>query len=124
MRASGSGSYTLGDAAVDGEKSDAEQERATTFLLAEDALVHGVQLAVAGRLSGASLKKLLQLALAVELDIARASPLNDRGAQPLWRHLNYTGAEQPAAQVSSLLAQYIESARKKLEAETKVKKNS
>ena len=44
VRASGRGSYTLADAAVDGEKSDAEQERATTLLLAEDALVNGVKL--------------------------------------------------------------------------------
>ena len=102
---------------MDSEKSDADQERATTFLLAEDALVHGVELAAAGRLSRDSLEKLLQLALAVELDIARVSPLNDRGTQPLWRHVNYTGVEQPAAGVTALLAQYIESARKKLEME-------
>ena len=105
---------------MDSEKSDADQERATTFLLAEDALVHGVELAAAGRLSRDSLEKLLQLALAAELDIARVSPLNDRGTQPLWRHLNYTGAEQPAAGVAALLAQYIESARKKLEMERDV----
>ena len=45
VRASGRGSYTLADAAVDNEKTDEQQELATTLLLVEDALVNGVKLA-------------------------------------------------------------------------------
>ena len=59
--------------------------------MAEDALVNGVKLAACGRLSDDALEKLLQLALACELDIARASPVNDRAAQPVWANLNYVG---------------------------------
>ena len=61
------------------------------LLLAEDALVNGVKLAARGMLFDKTLEKLLQLALACELDIARASPVNDRAAQPVWAHLNYEG---------------------------------
>ena len=44
------------DAAVDVDRSDAEQDRAATLLLAEDALVHGVKLFVAGGLSFQALR--------------------------------------------------------------------
>ena len=47
VRASGRGSYTLSDVVVDSERSDAEQELATTLLLVEDSLVNGVLLAAA-----------------------------------------------------------------------------
>ena len=83
VRASGRGSYTLSDAVVDSERSDAEQAQATTLLLMEDALVNGVLLAYNAKLSVEALEKLLQLALACDLDIQRASLINDRGAQPL-----------------------------------------
>lgn len=51
VRYSGRDSYTLADASVDSEKSDEEQALATTLLLLEDALVHGVQLTAKGRMS-------------------------------------------------------------------------
>ena len=113
VRASGSGSYTLSDAVVDSERSDAEQELATILLLTEDSLVNGVLLAFNAKLSVEALEKLLQLALACDLDIRRASLINDRGAQPVWKCLSYVGSEEPAASVAGLLAQYVESAKKK-----------
>ena len=95
---------------MDSERSDAEQELATTLLLAEDSLVNGVLLAATSpaRLSVEALEELLQLALACDLDILRASLLNDRGAQPVWKCLSYAGSEEPAARVAALLAQYVE----------------
>ena len=113
VRASGRPSYTLSDAAVDGEKTEADQERATVLLLAEDALVHGVGLAAAGRLSLEALEYMLGLAIVCELDIARASPLNERGAQPLQRHLEYAGDVEPAATLAAKLKEYIEWANTK-----------
>ena len=117
VRASGRASYTLSDAAVDSERSDAEQERAMTLMLAEDALVHGVQLTAESLLSVGALEKLLQLALACEIDIARASTVNDRCTQPVWKYLNAETNQKPASDVAALLAQYIEAAKKKLDLE-------
>ena len=117
VRASGRASYTLSDAVVDSARSEAEQERAMTFMLVEDALVRGVQLAAETILNIDSLEKLLQLALACEVDIARASTVNARGEQPVWKYLNDKSSAKPASDVASLLAQYIDVAKKKLEKE-------
>ena len=45
---------------MDSEKSDAEQERAATLLLAEDALVRGVQLSVGLTTTGQAQQQQLQ----------------------------------------------------------------
>ena len=85
--------------------------------------MHGVRLAASAEsvLSIESLEKLLQLALACEIDIARASTVNARGEQPVWRYLNDKSKSSakpgPASDVAAMLAKYIESAKKKLEKE-------
>ena len=117
VRASGRTSYTLSDAAVDSERSNAEQDRAMTLMLAEDALVHGVQLTAESLLGVGALEKLLQLAVTCEIDIARASTVNERGTQPVWKYLNAATNEKPGSEVAVLLAQYIESAKNKLDRE-------
>ena len=99
--------YTLADAAVDGEKSDAEQERAATLLLAEDALVRGAELAAAGRLATGALRKLLELAATCKIAVAGASPLNDRAARPLRALLDHGGEEAPAKAVAALLLEHV-----------------
>ena len=72
------GSYTLLDAVVDDKKSDEEQKRASTLVLLEDSLVHGVRLAAAEHesLETSVLVSLLELAAACEIDIARARTAN------------------------------------------------
>ena len=123
VRASGRGSYTLADAAVDVEKSDAEQERAAILLLAEDALVNGVRLTASEHLEMEALKHLLELALICELDIARASPLNDRAALPISEFLQVHDAQKNAIEpdqtnlntvaetVAEMLLMFIEKAK-------------
>ena len=65
-------------------------------------------------LSTDSLEKLLQLALACEMGIARASTVNARGEQPVWKYLNDKSSEKPGSDVAAMLAKYIDSAKKKL----------
>ena len=92
---------------MDDKKSDADRERAAMLLLAEDSLVKGVQLATASRLSTDALPALLELAQACELDIARASPVNDRDSHPLLEYVNYGGEEEQKVAVASLVKSYL-----------------
>ena len=64
-------------------------------------------------LTPSALECLLQLASACEIDIPSAALVNDRGSQPISVYLIDTVGAPLSTEVSVLLNQYIELARKK-----------